>query len=85
MSLISDRAVFPQRPGEEWIKKIWEVDPLECPKCASEMKIVSFITEDEVIRKILENVDLRPNKSTAAERAPPSAILPTTNLSLSQV
>jgi len=40
-------------PSPQWrecIKKVWEIDPLECPKCGSEMKIISFITEAEVIR-----------------------------------
>jgi len=35
-------------PSKTWcecIKKAWEVDPLECPKCGSEMKIISFIDE----------------------------------------
>ena len=36
----------------------WEVDPLECPKCHGEMKIISFITEKPVIRKILEHLGL---------------------------
>jgi hypothetical protein len=38
----------------ECIKKIWEVDPLTCPKCTGDMKIISFIYQRQVIRKILE-------------------------------
>ena len=26
-------------------RQVWEVDPLECPNCGGEMKIISFITE----------------------------------------
>ena len=37
----------------ECIKKIWEVDPLTCPKCAGEMGIISFIYKKAVIKKIL--------------------------------
>jgi hypothetical protein len=33
----------------ECIKKIWEVDPLTCPHCQGEMKIISFIAEQAVI------------------------------------
>lgn len=29
------------------IKRIYEVDPLECGKCGSEMKIISFIERDQ--------------------------------------
>jgi hypothetical protein len=36
---------IPSRTWRECIKKIWEVDPLECPKCGGDMKIISFITE----------------------------------------
>ena len=42
----------------ECIKKIWEVDPLCCPKCGGEMKIISFITDLKTIRKILEHLGL---------------------------
>ena len=37
------------------IKRIYEVDPLECGKCGSEMKIISFIERDQrpVIERIL--------------------------------
>ena len=42
----------------ECIKKIWEVDPLECPHYNAEMKIISFIKERPVIRKILEHLNL---------------------------
>ena len=37
------------------IKCVYEVDPLQCPRCGGTMKIVSFIEEDVVIRKILEH------------------------------
>jgi hypothetical protein len=40
------------------IKAVYEVDPLKCPKCGGTMTIVSFIEEDDVIRKILEHCKL---------------------------
>jgi len=40
------------------IQKIYEVDPLVCPKCHGEMKIISFIEEFDVIEKILRHLDL---------------------------
>ena len=63
-------------PSPQWrecIKKVWEVDPLSCPKCGSEMKIISFINEGVVIRKILEHLRLWEDK-TPLERAPPDLI-----------
>ena len=40
------------------IQKIYEVDPLVCPKCGGEVKIISFIEELPVIEKILRHLDL---------------------------
>jgi len=34
------------------IKKIYEVDPLTCPKCSGKMKIISAIEDEQVIKKI---------------------------------
>jgi hypothetical protein len=61
--LIRESGVFHDRriPSPTWrecIKKIWEVDPLECPRCHAEMKIISFINEPQVIEKILRHLDL---------------------------
>jgi len=49
---------IPSKIWRECIKKVWEVDPLECPKCGAEMKIISFIDERLLIRRILEHLDL---------------------------
>ena len=42
---------IPSPKWRECIRKVWEVDPLSCPKCGSEMKIISFINEADVIRR----------------------------------
>ncbi len=40
------------------IQKIYEVDPLVCPKCQGAMRIISFIEELDIIEKILRHLDL---------------------------
>ena len=40
------------------IQKIYEVDPLACPKCGGAMRILAFIEEAAVIRKILDHLGL---------------------------
>jgi len=40
------------------IQKIYEVDPLTCPKCQGQMRIISFIEDEEVIKKILKHLGL---------------------------
>jgi len=59
---------IPPPTWRECIKKVWEVDPLKCPKCKGEMKIISFINEQSVIRQILEHLNLW---NIADHRAPP--------------
>jgi hypothetical protein len=40
------------------IQKIYEVDPLTCPKCSGAMKVISVIEDEEVVKKILRHLDL---------------------------
>ncbi|MBU2515517.1 hypothetical protein KJ966_29725 [bacterium] len=49
-------------------KKIWKDHPLICPECLSEMKIISFIAEVNIIKKILKYLELRDEESS---RDPP--------------
>ena len=41
----------PSLTWRECIRKIWKTDPLICPECLSEMKLISFITETSLIKK----------------------------------
>jgi hypothetical protein len=52
------------------IKRVYEVDPLCCPECGGQMKVVSFIEppQREVIEKILRHCGLWQSR---AARAPP--------------
>ena len=38
------------------IKLVYEVYPLICPKCGGTMKIVSFIEQKEIVRRILKHL-----------------------------
>ena len=40
------------------IQKIYEVDPLVCPKCKGSMRIISFIEDAQVIREILMHLGI---------------------------
>ncbi len=40
------------------IQKIYEVDPLICPKCSGAMKVISVIEDEEVVKKILKHLGL---------------------------
>lgn len=45
-----------RRSWAQLIKRVYEVDPLACPSCGSEMKVIAFITEHEVVDKILRHI-----------------------------
>jgi len=47
-----------KRKWSFFIRKIYEVDPLVCSLCQGSLKIVSFIHDEIVIRKILEHLGL---------------------------
>jgi hypothetical protein len=51
----------PKEYRKNWarlIQKIYEVDPLTCPKCWGIMRILAFIEDREVIRAILKHLGL---------------------------
>jgi len=47
--------------------KVYEIDPLICPKCGGQMRIISFIEDYKVIDKIIDHLKL----TFKAERPPP--------------
>jgi hypothetical protein len=53
-----------RRRWAELLRRIFEIDPLECPRCGHEMRIVAFITEPHVIDRILNHL----RRSACADR-----------------
>ena len=51
------------------IHQVYEVDPLICTVCGGKMRIISYIEEEEVIKKILKHLNLW------EEDAPPVKLL----------
>src|SRR5664279_435709 len=51
---------------------LYEIDPLVCPRCRGVMRVVAFITESRVIRRILEHLGASARRATQ-DRAPPPA------------
>ena len=49
---------IPSKKWRELIKKVWEADPMLCPKCSREMRIVALIDERVVIERILRHLGL---------------------------
>ena len=56
------------KPSKTWaacMKRVFEIDPLICPKCGGQMKIKAFITESKEITRLCNNLGIAP------WRAPP--------------
>ena len=63
---------FASRAKTAWarlIRKVYESDPLECPRCKSPMRVIALIEDPVVVRAIL--VHLGRWQPKALERAPP--------------
>ena len=61
----------PSKGWAEMIRKVYEVDPLLCPSCGGQMRIISFIEEPKVIDRIIAHLKL----TFEAERPPPPRIV----------
>lgn len=58
-----------RRRWAQLIRRIYEVDPLVCPRCGGTMRIIAFITEPRVIASILRHL-----AATGVDaRSPPGA------------
>ena len=66
-----------RRSWAQLIKRIYEVDPLVCPICGSEMKVIAFITEHDVVDAILRH--LAKTKARSPRGPPGAATLPATS------
>ena len=77
MQAIDAAEVVAARAKSSWarlIHKVYEVNPLECPKCGALMHVIALIDDATVIRRILEHLGLwAPRKPRQNQRAPPAA------------
>jgi hypothetical protein len=49
------------------IRRVCEVDPLVCPRCGAEMRVIGFITEPSLLKRILDHI----RKRDRVSRPPP--------------
>ena len=59
-----------KRRWAELLRRLFEVDPLACPRCGTEMRIVACITEPATIDRFLEHLR-RSAPTHPRQRAPP--------------
>jgi hypothetical protein len=49
---------IPCRGWAEMIRKVYEIDPLICPKCGGQMKVIAFLTDFSVVDRIINHLKL---------------------------
>jgi len=81
----SVRIPFPEEPTPfeqqcrllwaQLIKQVWLEDPLLCPECGSDMRIISFITDPPEMDRILRHIKWQPGELLVPYIRPPPEIL----------
>jgi len=64
-----------RRRWAELIRRVYEVDPLVCPRCGGEMRVIGFITQPALIDRILDHLRKR-DKVSRPPRPPPHSPQP---------
>ena len=64
-----------RRGWAQLLRRVYEIDPLVCPRCRAVMRVVSFITEGRVSRRILDHLGASAHRAIQ-DRAPPLAAGP---------
>ena len=55
------------------IHKVYEVDPLQCPKCKGPMRVIALIEDSDAIRRILSHLGLwAPHQLARRNHGPPA-------------
>jgi hypothetical protein len=60
-----EKREFPKSSWAACIKRVYEINPLECPNCKSQMRIIAFIQDEYSIKDIMKS------QGIADFRAPP--------------
>jgi hypothetical protein len=62
---------IPSKGWAEMIRKVYEVDPLLCPQCGGEMKVIAFLSDFSVVDRIINHLKL----TFVADRPPPPHLI----------
>jgi len=61
---------IPSKGWAEMIRKVYEVDPIDCPQCGGQIKVVAFLSDYSVVERIINHFNL----SFVAERPQPPQV-----------
>jgi hypothetical protein len=68
--MVEELRPIPSQGWAEMIRKVYEVDPMLCPRCGGQMKVISFLTDWAVVDRIINHLKL----TFVADRPPPPQI-----------
>jgi hypothetical protein len=63
-----ERRPVPAKGWAEMIRKVYEVDPMVCPQCGGQMKVIAFLTGYAVVDRIIDHLKL----TFLADKPPPA-------------
>ncbi len=67
-------AKLPSKKWRDLILQVWHTDPLICPKCQHQMRVIAVIDQRQVVEKILRHLgQWNGTPILAPARAPPDA------------
>lgn len=66
LAIIDEDISVPSRGWDEMIRRVYEIDPLLCPRCGGKMRVIAFVEEPKVIDKVTKPLKL----TFEAERPP---------------
>jgi hypothetical protein len=61
---------FPSKGRTAMIRKVYEVNPMSCPRCGGTMRVIAFLTEHAVVDRIIDHLKL----TFVAEKPPPEVV-----------
>jgi hypothetical protein len=74
---VAESSEFSRSAKAAWarlIRKVYEVDPLLCPRCGESMRVIALIDDPAVVKSIVPHLALRdPQFKNAEQRAPPTS------------
>ena len=68
------RALAPMPSWARLIRRVYEVDPLLCPFCGAEMKILAFIVDFAAAKATAKSLELPAQESEPLAHAPPETL-----------
>ena len=68
-ALPSPAAAAMRKRWADLLRRVYEVDPLVCPRCSAGMKVIGFITQPATIERILDHLR---RSASSRPRSPPA-------------